>query len=722
MNLLPLYLSFLLYFSLIFPAAKAIAEPIGDMMISQKKIKRVELMPDIPQPFKMKNWRRLALDFDRFVFDARLKGEYLPLIWLDNTKINNDRSGFGLPSYVGAQNSTRANHEALTCIAVVLGATIAGIDKSKGLQNWVIMCENYFNLANGENLILNRTATKSGQSFWYELWPLILFNALVDRYPQFPSLAGIMKSCADRWYKACIVMSANGKAPDFNFTSFDFKTMQGVKNGKWLEPDCAAGLAWVQYMAWIKWREEKYLSAVDWCLNFLNELDEEKNPLYEILLPFGAVTAARMNAEHGGDFNLQKLLNWCISSDSAARPGWGVIASNWGGYDCHGLQGSLTDRGGYAFALTSLAFPAILLPIVRYDERYTVAMGKYFLNAANAARLFYADEHPPQRQSCFFWKGDPEHVIPYEGLRKEWKGKSPYAMGDPLQYSWGQKTDFGLYGGALVGFFGGIISRTNEEKILKLDCLATDFFHESAYPTYLYFNPHKEKKSVAIELAPGRFHLYDAVGNRFLHKNVSGRQEFTIAPKYALLLVMVPAQGKLTFSGRKTLINDVIIDYNNGRSLSSKIADGERWLEEVPHMLQKTDSQIGRGRPKIIPLWKRKEEFDAILVGSKERTQILTTNSGIYCGIIKVRLHESIKSIKGGKGKPGDILTIAVFKSKNRGILAAELKAYMQQQKGLFLLKRFTNKSPVDYLPGFFHVPSGTDWTPIIDEFRKNIK
>jgi len=26
--------------------------------------------------------------------------------------------------------------------------------------------------------------------------------------------------------------------------------------------------------------------------------------------------------------------------------------------------------------------------------------------------------------------------------------------------------------------------------ILQLDCLATDFFHDRAYPTYLYYNPY----------------------------------------------------------------------------------------------------------------------------------------------------------------------------------------------------------------------------------------
>ena len=122
------------------------------------------------------------------------------------------------------------------------------------------------------------------------------------------------------------------------------------------------------------------------------------------------------------------------------------------------------------------------------------------LNAANSARLFYRDALPDDHQSTAFWKDDGG-VIAYEGLRKEWKGRSPYATGDPIRLGWGP-TDLALYGGSYVGFFGGIVSRTNVEMILQLDCLATDFFHDRAYPTYLYYNPYDVAKEVQIDVGP----------------------------------------------------------------------------------------------------------------------------------------------------------------------------------------------------------------------------
>ncbi len=80
------------------------------------------------------------------------------------------------------------------------------------------------------------------------------------------------------------------------------------------------------------------------------------------------------------------------------------------------------------------------------------------LNAANNARLFYGDTLPDGHQSSAFWKDDAG-VIAYEGLRKEWKGKSPYATGDPIRLGWGP-TDLALYGASYVGFFGGIVRKT----------------------------------------------------------------------------------------------------------------------------------------------------------------------------------------------------------------------------------------------------------------------
>ncbi|HEV2830154.1 MAG TPA: hypothetical protein VGW76_21320 [Pyrinomonadaceae bacterium] len=522
----------------------------------QTMIDRIELMPRKPAPFVMKDWKALAQAYDRLVFDVNVRGKYLPVIWWDNSRPNFDRVTFGLPSYVGDPRVTSTGHEAINCLGAVLGATISGIDKAQGPHNWVLMEEQYFNRKNGENLILNRTSTHSGQSFWYEVWPHVLFYALADRYPRTGQMETIMKTTADRWYDACYHMGEGRGTVDFDHTAFDFNTMKPVDNGKWKEPDAAAGIGWLEYMAWVKWRSPKYLQAADWSLRFLHNRAE--NPTYEILMPYGAYLAARINGELGRRYDVHKLLTWCFD-ESKARPGWGTIAENWGGYSCHGLVGSISDGGGYAFSMNTFASAGALVPLVRYDDRYSRAIGKWMLNAANSARLFYRDALPDDHQSSAFWQHDGG-VIAYEGLRKEWKGRSPYATGDPMRLGWGP-TDLGLYGGSYVGFFGGIVRRTNVEMILQLDCLATDFFHDRAYPTYLYYNPYDVAKEVQIDVGPGARDLYDAATNSFLKKNLKGVSTFSLAADTAAVIVMAPAGGTITRKGNKRLINGVVVDY-----------------------------------------------------------------------------------------------------------------------------------------------------------------
>ena len=536
--------------------------PAYGVRAKQKTIERVELMPRNPSPFVMKDWKALAHAYDQLIFSFNAKGKYLPLIWWDNSRVNFDRVTFGLPSYVGDPRITSAEHEAITCMGTLLGATVAGIDKTRGAHNWVLMAEQYFNRKNGENLVLNRTSTHSGQTFWYEVWPHVLFYALVDKYPNTGEMESIMKTTADRWYDACYQMGGKNGAANFDHTAFDFNTMQAIDNGKWKEPDAAAGIGWLEYMAWVKWRSPKHLKAADWSLKFLH--NRKENPHYEILMPYGAYLAARINGELGRKYDVHKFLTWCFE-ESKARPGWGTVAENWGGYDCHGLVGSITDGGGYAFALNTFASAGALVPLVRYDDRYSQAIGRWMLNAANSARLFYRDAHADDHQSSAFWNDD-SGVIAYEGLRKEWKGKSPYATGDPIRLGWGP-TDLALYGGSYVGFFGGIVRKTNVEMILQLDCLATDFFHDRAYPTYLYYNPYEVTKEVEIDVGPESRDLFDAASDGFLKKNVKGVSRFPLRANTAAVVVVAPTGGKITHKGNRTLINGVVVDYVNSGSL-----------------------------------------------------------------------------------------------------------------------------------------------------------
>lgn len=384
----------------------------------QLNIDRVELMPNIPQPYDMTDWHARALAFDAYVFDFDATGQYLPLIWWDESRINAERDNFALPSYVGSnvQHPGTTGHEGITCMGAVLGATVAGIDKSdQDGQNWVIQEECYYNVASGENLVLNTVFTDTGGTFWYELAPHLFFYSLVHYYPGVGQMEDIMLNTANKWWLAGYQMGGATGTPDFDWTAFDFDTLVPVYNGLWREPDASAAMAWIGYMAYRKFGQNNHLELAEWGMQFLTDRPQSQNPSYELMLPYGAYLSARMNAEMGYSYDTHKILNWCFNP-SDSRPGWGVVAETVNGYDFHGLFGSIPS--GYCFAMNTFNAAGQLVPLVRYDDRYARAIGKWMLNAANNARLFYQDGLPDNLQSDPDWDADPDNVMAYEGLRR----------------------------------------------------------------------------------------------------------------------------------------------------------------------------------------------------------------------------------------------------------------------------------------------------------------
>jgi hypothetical protein len=412
----------------------------ADVIIAaQINIPRVELMPNMPVPYQMRDWKQVARDYDNYVFSFTRTAsssdpwwKTYPIVWWDNGQVNYSWITFGMPSYIGHPDMHSGNaHEAINCLGAVLGGALAGIDKSNqfvaatGLYyDFVLMEQQYYNLANGEDMVLNYTWTQSGQTFWYEVFPPLLFCQLLAKYPNTGSMETLMYSMADRMYDAEVVMGGSvspWNVPNFTHTAFNFDTMTPY-DGDWREPDAAAGYAWIEYMAYVKWAAPQHLTGAKWGIEYLE--GRSQSPLYEVLLPYGAYTIARMNAETGTSYDLYKILDWCFEPSTApdARYGWGAIADTpWGGYDCDGLIGSATDDGGYAFAMNTFQWPAALAPIPRYNQDYARAIGKWILNVANAARLFYANGLDATHQSDEGWAYtyDPCNCISYEGLRKQ---------------------------------------------------------------------------------------------------------------------------------------------------------------------------------------------------------------------------------------------------------------------------------------------------------------
>lgn len=538
-------------------------------------IKAVAQMPNIPQPFCMRDWRKTALDYDKLVFDKNADGDFMPLIWFDKTNPNTGEEVFGLPSYVGSRKRrSPGSQEGVTCISAVLGAALCGVDKkNQDGYDYVNMLQAFFNSASGENVFLNGFNLKTGSTFWYETYPNVLMTILFEIYPE-PWLADCLTKVADNYVR--VIEALGNEAADFNYTAFSISEMRPQYNGKWREPEAAAGYAFVLYSAYQRTRDKLYLQASQYAMKHLEESGQ--NPFYEIMLPWAALTAARLKAEEGISYDTEKLVNWCFDGSSACRNGWGIVRERWGDKDCHGLCGSLADWGqrwdcpnanswpsfnsessGYAFAANTFAVPAALVPMVRYDTRFAHDIGKWMLNLANNARLFYPGALPAKNQSCHFWDSDPYDCIAYEGLKKRFDEQSPYATGDPIRYAWGG-IDLGLYGSSHIGLMASMVSKTDDEAIPLWDCLKTDTSHEAQYPTFLAYNPYDYGKLVKIEVGGEVVDVYDSVSGEFLLESVTGAVNVAIPPDTARVLVYAKS-GETTVNSNKLLRNGIVIAY-----------------------------------------------------------------------------------------------------------------------------------------------------------------
>lgn len=546
--------------------------------VKQTKINHVETMPNHPQPYEMVDWYEKAVNFDEVVFDFEAEGKHKPFIWLDDSQRNFDQQTFGIYTAIGdvRQGPDKNNgefHESLASLGAIMGAGLVDIDKTdQHGYNYVKMVQNYFNRDNNWNIIMNNTTPEIaqlgggyGRDWWYDVFPNVLYYAVSDLYPEVERADELQKTIADQFYKADSILNGN-----YDYSYFDYAEMKGKRNHIPFQQDAAAGHAWVLYAAYQKFGDMRYLDGAKSSLEALLAQDESR--YYEVLMPFGAYVAARLNAEQGTNYQYHDILDWTFEGCKAedGRTGWGVISGKWGDYDIHGLQGSREQADAFGFLMNTFSLAWPLVPMVRYDPQYARATGKWMLNAANAARLCYpydiADENQwlPERKSV------TRNVIAYEGLRKNdtygkeaLEGVSPVALGDGPLWTEGQPPEsmFSIYGSGFAGIFGAIIEKTNVTEILQLDCLATDFYRKEAYPTFLYFNPHSEAKTIhytaKVQNKPVK--LYDLVSGKMIADNISKKGEFSIPPDHVRVLVEIPAAIELEEKEGKVYAGDIVV-------------------------------------------------------------------------------------------------------------------------------------------------------------------
>ena len=546
--------------------------------VEQVTINRIDSMPDIPVTYQMLDWKKKARDFDKFVFDWENTSKVGPLIWLDNARRNIDQPTFGLYTAVkdirqGKNVNNGEFHESLNSLAAILGAGLVGIDKTnQDGYNYVKMAQNYFNSDTGWNIVMNNTTSSVGskgggygRDWWYDVLPNALYYAVCDVFPGVDGAESIQKSIAEQFTKADSVLNGN-----YDYSYFDYGKMRGGINHIPFQQDVAGGHAYVLLCAYRKFGDVRYLNHSKSAIEAL--LSQKESRFYEALLPLEVYTAAYLNATEGANYDVQKLLNWVFDGckSPTGRTGWGIIVGKWGDYDVSGLQGSITDGGGYAFLMNSIKPAWPFVPMVKYQPQYAKAIGKWMLNNASACRLFYPGYIDEKHQWAPELKDITNNNIAYEGLRKfddygkeSLKGVSPVAIGDGPKWIDGNPTEsmFSVYSSSPVGILGAIVDTTNVKGILKLDCNATDFYASRPYPVYLYYNPYDIDEHINYQTKQA-VDLFDIVSKKYVARGISKDGVFTIPAKEACIIVELPAGTELSLDGKHIWANkQYIISY-----------------------------------------------------------------------------------------------------------------------------------------------------------------
>lgn len=566
-----------LFFGILFVFPACRETNFGDP-VKQVSISRIDQMPNLPEPYKILDWRKKALDFDAYVFnfDTRICGN--PVIWLDSAQRNIPQTTFGLYTAVndsrqGPKNNNGEFHESLNSLAALLGGGLVGIDKtSQNGYNYVKMVQNYFNSDNGWNIVMNNTCPEVallgggyGRDWWYDVFPNVLYYAVCDVFPGVSGADSIQHVIAEQFCKADSVLNGN-----YDYSYFDYSQMKGMVNNIPLQQDAAGGHAYVLYAAYKKFGDPRYLQHAKSALEAL--LSQKESRFYEILLPMSAIVASRLNAEEGTQYDVKKILDWTFDGcqNPNGRYGWGVMAGRWGDYDVSGLQGSILDGGGYAFFMNSVKLTWPLVPMVKYEPQFATAIGKWMLNNVNACRLFYPGEIDDEHQWLPKMKGLTDNNIAYEGLRKtdcygkeSLKGIEPVALGDGPNWTPANPAEsmFSLYSTSPVGILGAMVSETSESGILRINCNTTDFYSERPYPVYLYYNPHAENKVIGY-YSEEKVDLFDIVTKKYIARGKSGSFEIELPALNASVIVELPSGMKLrSVDGRIVTKDNHVISY-----------------------------------------------------------------------------------------------------------------------------------------------------------------
>ena len=536
--------------------------------IPQTALPLVSAFTTSPSPWLPTDWAAVARAQTAFVFSANSTGPFLPLLFWDDARANVNFTTFGTPSYVGGAVGAGAPHESIAGAALVLSGLLVGAPMTnlsgggfEGVDTERMLLAYLDRSARIWVDTLHGAVSGANMSFWYAAWASMLPLQVAAASGSGTLLPGI-RAAAATWLRVQAALRN-----DFNVSSVAFAPdgtplpTRGDARSYPL-PVVSAGVAWLLYASRAALGEgdagaPALLRGATDALDYLFALPYDS--YWEVLMPFGALASARVNAEQGARYDTAQLLNNILQPGLPAhfpfRWGWGTLAGAWGEppVDVAGLTGASSDRGGYGFAFDTFATLSALVPVARYEAQFARALGRYASNAANAARLFFPFANAADAQSDAGWvasAGAGAQALAYEGVRR-WGFNAtdanitgPYATGDGKSQD-KMPTNLAVYGGAYVGLMAALVLPTADEGVAAFDARATDWWARDGYPTTLLYNGRGAPVETLLAL-PARsaalFDVYDAVSQAVVARNVTPPSvSVTLGPDEAAVLVAYPA-------------------------------------------------------------------------------------------------------------------------------------------------------------------------------------
>ncbi len=543
-------------------------------------IARVRLMPALPDPLVVRDWHRIAREYYEQLLNPATRLDGNPLV-----RVQSEPPGFEIPAYVGAPYQK----EALTCLSAINGAKLVGLDP-RHLHgfDYVQAAKGWFDPKYG---VFRHHPTERGNPVYhadiYGYWAGIQGLILAAQFPDDRDLEAQARSETSAFLRIAHIMGCP-EDPNFDVLGVDFA--KGAPGGR-PEPmnrfGHAPSVAWPLLVGHRLTGDREMLacarSAIRWHVDHPGR--------YEISHVMGPLTTARLNAEYDSHFDLGRVLDIWYGTGQPGRTPWLITAgTRLGGMTCDGLDAADlpgSERGFYAFTMGTLQAPAWLVPVARYAPRYARDIGRYALHAASSTRLLQGYGLDWDHQDHKDWKDrwDPHGLLFYEGLMSWDFGDRrifrPYATGDPVRAGWNgpkveardydaekrrtfsnESRNVALYMGDHVGFLGGIVDETDVPGILRWDCLATDWYHAPAYPTWLFHNPHPEVKTIHVDFGPGSVDLYDAVTHAVVVKRASGPTPIVLNAGASAVLVAIPAGAEVVRQGSRAVANGIVVDFS----------------------------------------------------------------------------------------------------------------------------------------------------------------